>query len=491
MDHFTRRAFLRVGAVASAGAAAWTAGILQRSPASSQGGLVDPADLFGRFDGYGALVPDPAGMLDLPPGFRYAVLGRSGDPMDGGLVPAAPDGMEVFDAGGGDLALVMNHELPESFEGLGIHRPGDRAKSSGGCTTMIVGPDDAVKARFVTQSDTLRNCAGGTTPWGTWMTCEEFSVEPGADPADPIGYGYVYDVDPFTGVNGPRIPSMGRFQREAVVVDPQTGVIYMTEDRDDGCLYRWIPDAPLQRPHEGSGGRVEGMAVRPPRGRGDRLRVTWVDLTDVVGTPQSLRAVAAQRGCQRFRGNEGIAMFGGSVYFDEGQGGAAARGAIWRYRPAEEAIELYYEAGPDSLLVQPDNLREHPRSGDIIHCEDRDAPTADQPNQLVLQDAQGSVMTFARSPLQPDGRLNEFAGCCWSPDGRRLFVNLQQSGLTLVISGPFRGALAAERARLTAGAAPTGGVRRANPDQLAQARRDRGMGPLEVEAALRLGLAPA
>lgn len=471
MDHFTRRAVLKVGAVGSAGAAAWASGVLQRTPGWTADAPTDPADVLGRFEGYGALVEDPDGVIDLPAGFSYTILAQTGDQMSDGTRPGIPDGMDYFDIGGGQFALCMNHEIRAELHlsgallTLGTLFPA-------GCTTMILNDDLTVVDQFVSQRNTTTNCAGGKSPWNTWLTCEELSI-PGSP--EGLGRGYVWDVDPFTGESGPAYPAMGRFWHEAIAFDPATGIVYETEDQGDGLLYRFIPDTR----DDLTAGRLEAMAVLPPRGRGDRLRVRWIDVTDIRDSEQ-LRSEGAARGATPFAGCEGITHFGGSIYFDEGEGGDAGFGRIWRYRPAQNTLELFYESADESAMRQPDNLQVQPGTGDIMHCEDTGGDNA---NKLVLQDATGRVHTFAQ-----DRTDSEFAGACWSPDGRRLFVNIQQAGLTICIEGPFREALAAEWQRTALHTAPTGGVRRADGDQVARAVRDRGMSALETEAALALGL---
>jgi secreted PhoX family phosphatase len=473
LEHFSRRQFLRAGAVGAAGAAAvgggaWWAFEAGRPPA--------PDDGLPPFAGYGPVVDDPDGVLHLPEGFRYTVLAAAGDRMDdGGRRPRLPDGAEVFDAGNGRLALCSNHEIrePGKRPNAALDRRGGRATSAGGCTTLIVNQDNTVESEFVSQSDTVMNCAGGKSPWGTWLTCEEIDVPPSG--GDDRGYGMVYDVDPFTGDNGPPYPALGRFRHEALVFDPATGIVYLTEDHPQGLFYRFLP----QRRDDLSAGRLEALAVPALAGTTDPLRVEWIDVSDVRGSGESLHGVGADRGATVFDGCEGITHFGRAIYFDEGEGGDAGLGRIWRYHPAGERLELWYESGDASALQQPDNLRDQPGTGDLYLCEDG----AHAPNKLVVQSGRGEVFTFAE-----DATGSELAGACWDPTGRRLFVNLHQAGLTVAIEGPFREALAAERERAAAGTATAGGVRRADPDTAARAGRDRGMTPLEVEAALALGL---
>lgn len=211
-----------------------------------------------------------------------------------------------------------------------------------------------------------------------------------------------------------------------------------------------------------------------PAGPSDPLHVNWIDMTDLAGVPGS-RRIGMLRGATSFAGCEGITYFDGSIYFDEGEGGDVGLGRIWRYRPARNTLELFYESASRSDLQQPDNMRDQPTTGDLYYCED-----GQHPNKLVMQSVEGAVSTFAI-----DETGSELAGACWDRTGRILFVNIHNAGLTMAIEGPFRHGLAAKRA--AAHVPPEGGRRYADPDTLARARRDRGMSPLEVEAALALG----
>jgi uncharacterized protein len=225
-----------------------------------------------KVEAYGPLMPDPLGVLDLPKDFAYTTISRTGDRMsDGFYVPDRADGMGAFDLGGGRVALVRNHEngVHHYAQGaertdapalaLAYDRDNDGHVIAGGTTTIIY--DLKTKRRaaeFLSLAGTIRNCAGGTTPWGSWLSCEEDLTRAG----DAVGkdHGWVFEVPArLRGLADPLpLKAMGRFNHEAACVDPRTGIVYLTEDRADGLFYRFLPVAKGQL---AKGGRLQALVI--------------------------------------------------------------------------------------------------------------------------------------------------------------------------------------------------------------------------------------
>lgn len=413
--------------------------------------------------GYGALESDPAGLLDLPRGFSYRVLSQFGERMDDGhRVPDRADGMGCIALDRGRVALVRNHELQAKHVDTGPFLDGGRgfagsydrdAKGQalpGGTTTIIYDiASGRVEAQHLSLVGTIRNCAGGTTPWGSWLTCEEDTSRAGSTAR--ADHGWVFEVP--ASVRGLVAPvplkAMGRFNHEAAAVDPRTGIVYLTEDREDGLFYRFLPET---RGQLARGGRLQALAfgdgatdsrnwseiVLAP---GASMPMRWIDLDDVESPGDDLRKRGHAAGAALFARGEGVHFGNGELYFASTSGGAAKFGQIFRYRPSRDegredearapgVLTNFVESTSGSELNYGDNLTVAP-NGHLIVCEDQYTPIVD--NYLRGVTPEGALYAFARLRVQ-----TEPAGVCFSPDGATMFMNVYSPTRTLAITGPWR-----------------------------------------------------
>ena len=400
--------------------------------------------------GYGPLRSDPNGLLDLPEGFSYRVLSQLGDLMDDGAkVPDKADGMGCFQGTNGELILVRNHELRPNDDDGAVIPEGFDAKDGrilpGGTTHIVLdGQSMAVKRQFRSLGGTIRNCAGGITPWNSWLSCEEAPVNPGERYGEGLGqaHGWVFEVpaDASGLANPAPLRALGRFNHEAACVDPKTGTVYLTEDRDDGVLYRFLPEqwGSLHR-----GGQLQAMAVegvtdtrnwhtRSIRS-GEALTVRWIDLDQVESPKDDLRYRATAKGAAILARGEGIHMGDGEIFVCSTSGGSEKCGQVLRLKPglhgSADTVDLFFESRSHQLFNSGDNLTVAP-NGHLIVCEDQ--YTAQVDNYLRGLTATGVPYGLARLRLQ-----TELAGACFSPDGGTLFVNVFSPTRTLAITGPW------------------------------------------------------
>lgn len=445
-----RRRFL--GATASAFAALAASGCMSRTAGTPATSAARPAA--GGFAGYGALKPDPAGFLYLPEGFSYRVISRLGDRMDdGGTVPDRADGMGCFDLGNGEIALVRNHELQPKHDAGGPIAKGygkrEGAFVPGGTTTIVLDAKTlAVKRQFRSLGGTIRNCSGGVTPWGSWLTCEEAPTGPGQPYGDGLeqNHGWVFEVPAAAkGLVDPvPLKAMGRFNHEAASVDPATGIVYLTEDRDDGVLYRFLPKTPGRL---AEGGRLQAMAVEgiadtrnwnsPAMAVGKPYRVSWVDLDEVEAPKDDLRQRAVAKGAALVARGEGLHMGvkrgQSEVFACCTSGGAKQLGQILKLTIGgagqPDTVTLFFESESTEQFNFGDNLTVAP-SGHLIVCEDQYTDVVDNHIRGITPD--GRAYNLAKLHAQ-----TELAGACFSPDGRTLFVNAYGPAATLAITGPW------------------------------------------------------
>lgn len=435
-----------LGATSSAFAALLASGALARASNAAASGMAGPS--------YGPLVEDPAGLIDLPQGFSYRVISSLGDAMDdGGTVPDHADGMGCFALPGGEIALVRNHELTQKHDTGGPIAHGfGRCNGefvAGGTTNIVLDAETlAVKRQFRSLGGTIRNCSGGITPWGTWLTCEEAPTGPGQKYGEglEINHGWVFEVpaDATGLVKAVPLRAMGRFNHEAACIDPETGMAYMTEDRDDGVIYRFIPAVAGDL---AQGGRLQAMVIEGltdtrnwPRNeqaaamaKRQYYTVGWIDLDDVEAPKDDLRLRAAAAGAALIARGEGIHMGTDDLFICSTSGGAAGLGQIFRLVPgrgkAPCRIELFFESESKEQFDFGDNLTVAP-NGHLVVCEDQYTEVVD--NHLRGITPQGTAYPLARLRWQ-----TEFAGVCFSPDGKTLFVNVYSPTRTLAITGPW------------------------------------------------------
>lgn len=432
-----RRQFL--AATGSAFAALLASGCMTRGVSS-----------WASWSGYGPLVRDPAGMLDLPQGFSYRLLSSLGDAMDdGGTVPDKADGMGCLDIGNGEIALVRNHELIPTDDAGGAIATGFGTRNGaivpGGTTNIVLDARTLeVKRQFRTLGGTIRNCSGGVTPWGSWLSCEEAPTGPGQRYGDglAVNHGWVFEVPGnATGLVEPEpLRAMGRFNHEAACVDPATGLVYLTEDRDDGVLYRFAPRVAGDLK---AGGQLQAMRIvglsdtrnwdgaAMPVGR--QYEVEWFPLGDVEAPQDDLRIRAAGQGAALIARGEGIHMGDGELYFCSTSGGARQLGQVFRFVPGRgrgpDRVELFFESESEDQFNYGDNLTVAP-NGHLIVCEDQYTDVVDNHLRGITPD--GRPYDFGRLTMQ-----TELAGGCFSPDGKWFFVNAYAPTRTVAITGPW------------------------------------------------------
>ncbi|WP_232664931.1 alkaline phosphatase PhoX [Pseudonocardia sp. TRM90224] len=413
--------------------------------------------------GWGPLVPDPAGLLDLPAGFSYTVISREGDDLRSGQgkVPSRHDGMAAFPGHRRGVTLVRNHECRPDAP-IGVPPLPDFTydpAAKGGCTALELDHSRALVSEQVVIAGTAVNCAGGPTPWRTWLTCEESE-----DKAGKNGYtrdhGFVFEVDPhnMTRNRNPQpLKAMGRFQHEAVAIDPGTGIVYETEDAFEkpfGLYYRFLPTKPRGKWRSLlAGGELQAMrvpgvpdlsVVQEPGTHFEGIE--WVPVPDPLAQETPIRLqdfgpggiTHAQKLEGNYWGNNGVYFVSSFARAAEGSA-AEHNGQVWHYNPKLNTLTLEIVFGPkiDPELPgeSPDNIALSPHGG-LFVCEDGSGG-----QHVYGVDRKGQVHPLARnrqntgSAEEPE--FGEFAGVTFSPDARTLFVNVYNPGTTFAITGPW------------------------------------------------------
>lgn len=480
----SRRDFAARSALTGAGfAVLGSAGVLAGAP----GGPGTASATTAQADaGYGPLVPDPAGILALPAGFTYRVLTRSGETTldTGETTPSNHDGTAAFEGPRGTTLLVNNHELkgPRAdwehpvplTDGL-VYDPA----AAGGCTVVELAADgggDERVTEWVGIAGTSTNCAGGATPWGTWLTCEENTDKAGENGMTK-DHGYVFEVDPHDGRanRDPRpLKALGRFDHEAAVVDSKRGHLFLTEDADgpNGLFYRWAPPADFThgrgrlRRLADDAGKLQAMSCVDAAGRhvddlsraertGTVYGVDWLDVPERDARETPVREQFDDGDVTRARKLEGMWWADGGVYVvssyarSEDSPGSPHDGQIWFYDPGHRTLTLKVllsvngDPSAEGALDGPDNITVSPHGG-LLVAEDGDGL-----QHLFGVTGDGATYPVARNELnigsEAEPEYSEFAGVCFSPDGSTLFAGIQQPGLLVAVTGPWNGTAGTRR----------------------------------------------
>ncbi|MEU9110975.1 alkaline phosphatase PhoX [Streptomyces sp. NPDC048483] len=383
-----RRTFLR-GAVIGTSAAAF-GGTLMHGAAYAAPAQNGPGP-------YGALGVADANGIQLPSGFSSRLIARSGQVVSGSSYTwhNAPDGGACFADGNGWI-YVSNSEV----------NPGGKVSA------VKFNSSGTVTGAYQILSNTRQNCAGGATPWNTWLSCEEVSL------------GSVYETDPW-GVNAAtRRDAMGKFKHEAAAADPVRHVVYLTEDETDGCFYRFIPTT--------WGNLSSGTLQVLVAGTGTSGSFTWATVPDPDGSPTTTRNQVS--GAKRFNGGEGCHYAGDTVWFT-----TKGDNRLWQLNLTNSSYELAY----DDNLVNPgpapltgvDNVTGS-SSGDLFVAEDGGNM------EICIITPDDIVAPFLRITGQSS---SEVTGPAFSPDGTRLYFSSQRGtsgsssgGITYEVTGPFR-----------------------------------------------------
>lgn len=442
---------VRLGLAATLGGGLGGLGACTRAPVVSAGG--DRRALRGTIDATTGLQ-----LLRLPEGFRYFTFGWAGEALaGGGLIPPNADGMGIVRAEGARLTLVRNHEISDAKGAFAAQDLAFDPACGGGCVRMTLDMDaERMLAAEVALSGTLVNCAGGVTPWGTWISCEEIVIAadqqiigPDGAPIDTLkrAHGMAFEV-PSEGPARPRpLPDLGLFRHEAITVDPGTGQVYLTEDRDvEAGFYRFTPRVAGDL---AAGGSLEMLSAEgaPDLRRGlkvgQRWRARWVPIAEPTrghspGTTDSggvvMQGLAA--GGSMFLRLEGCLTRTDGIWFTSTSGGDAGGGQVWRYDPGAGELELMYEVIDRSQMDYPDNINQGPGDGLVI-CEDSKIR---ERQGIKWLGRDGRLLTLAENDATVDGvyyGASEWAGCCVSPDGRWLFANIYRPGFSVAITGPW------------------------------------------------------
>ena len=403
-----------------------------------------------KYKSLSSLKKDPDKLFNLPDFLEYKIVARNGEEMSDGLqTPPRPDGMACFQNNDGTITLIKNHEigsrrLPSSYDSnlpksISYDTNFAGVPYTGGTTNLVLDPKSLKRIdHYRSLAGTINNCAGGRTSWGSWISCEETRMD---------DHGYAFEVYADKKPNSVRrLDYMGRFNREAVSIYEPNGIVYQTEDDSSGLFYRFLPSDPkdLAQP-----GKLQALKIksqidpRNPKNNittGSRFEVEWVDIVDFHAKKNTTKYQGSIQGASPFNGSEGIITDKKSVFFTCKDGGYKEHGQIFRYYPskyegtAKEVeqpgiLELFYESknkdeywGGDNIVIAP--------WGDLIICEDNGSRGC----KLLGINNHGSIYVIG----QVEDSSSEIAGVCFSPDGKNMFLNIQDEGRTIAIFGDWK-----------------------------------------------------
>tara|TARA_B100000029_G_scaffold513378_1_gene612817 strand:+ start:99 stop:1379 length:1281 start_codon:yes stop_codon:yes gene_type:complete len=409
------------------------------------------------------ITDDPNGILKLMKGFSYKIISEKGQMMsDGLMVPDYADGMASFEGKNGNVILIRNHEIGrfKTIEKLLDKNPvyknhnyiskhksliydsGSKQLCCGGTSTIVYNPKtQKIENEYMSLLGTLVNCAGGKTPWNTWISCEETVATRGKGLKK--NHGYNFEVTPYSHTklnNAVPLKAMGRFRHEAVAIDPSTSIAYQTEDRDDGLIYRFIPNV---KQKYWKGGQLQALMVKNTDSNDTRnwtnnhfiknklYDIDWLTLDDTDNPEDDMRYRAANQGAAFFARPEGMWYDDNTVYFTCTSGGEKKLGQIWKINLNQQTLELIFESYNSDAMRACDNITIAPW-GDVIICEDGKGR-----DRIMGIKNNGKTYVIAENILNS----SEFAGVNFSPDGNILFVNIYSPTMTLAITGPWKGVM--------------------------------------------------
>ena len=417
-----------------------------------------------RYDISG-LIRDPNGILDLPLGFTYSIISKEKDLMDDGLlVPPNADGMTCLPIDKERVILIRNHEIGHvpklsiffKNNPFGKHYRKYQKENAdkfydikrkkthcfGGTTSIVYNiKTEKVENQYLSLAGTLVNCSGGKTPWNTWISCEETTMNDGGGITKNHGYNFevVPSISPKLTKAIP-LKDMGRFRHEGIAFDSSIGYVYQTEDREDGLFYRFIPNIKNKLY---KGGKLQILSFKDWRGIDTRnwnkknidierkYKVRWIDIDNVNSDKDDLRYRGKNLGGAIFARGEGIFYSDNMLFFTATTGGRNKSGQIWKYIPNESntdgEIELFYESSHSNVLNMPDNIIISP-NGNILLCEDGKGR-----DRLIYIKPDKTISYLANNAYNNQ----EFAGICFSPDNEILFINIYNPTMTIAIKGPW------------------------------------------------------